>query len=72
MYIDSRWLDLVRATEVQLKSLAKACALATFGADNKGVMDSSYCKASKMDNIDFMTCFDPEHLGLRVCPWTTT
>jgi len=49
-----RWLDLLNATETQLESLTKACAPATFGADNKDVMDLSYRKAGKMDVTDFM------------------
>jgi len=59
-----RWLDLLNATETQLESLTKACAPATFGADNKDVMDLSYRKAGKMDVTDFMARFDPGRLGL--------
>jgi len=55
---------LLKATEIQLESLAKACTPATFGADNKDVMDLSYRKAGKMDVVDFMARFDPERLGL--------
>jgi len=54
---------LSKATDTQLESLAKACAPATFGADNKDVMDLSYHKDGKMDANDFMVCFYPELLG---------
>jgi hypothetical protein len=55
---------LLKATEPELESLANACAPATFGADNKDVMDLSYRKAGKMDVTNFMARFDPERLGL--------
>ena len=61
---DHRWLDLLKATDVQLESLASACAPATFGVDNKDVLDLSYRKALKMDPANFMSRFDPERLGL--------
>ena len=59
-----RWLDLSKATETQLESLVKACAPATFGADNKDILDLSYRKAGKMDATDFMAHFHPELSGL--------
>ncbi len=52
------------ATETQLESLANACTPATFGVDNKDVLDLSYRRAGKMDVTDFMSRFDPELLGL--------
>jgi len=60
VHLDCRWLDMQKATE----SLADACAPATFGADNKDVLDLSYRMAGKMDVTNFMTRFDPDHLGL--------
>ena len=53
-----------RATEAQLELLADACTPATFGADNKDVLDLSYRKAGKMDVINFVSRFDPDGLGL--------
>jgi len=53
-----------KATEAQLESLANACAPATFGADNKDILDLSYRKAGKMDVINFVSRFDPDRLGL--------
>jgi hypothetical protein len=55
---------LSKAIETQLESLANACTAATFGADNKGVLDLSYRRDGKMDVADFISCFDPELLGL--------
>jgi hypothetical protein len=55
---------LQNASEAQLELLANACTPATFGADNKDVMDLSYRKAGKMDVTDFISRFDPERLGL--------
>jgi hypothetical protein len=48
----------------QLESLVDACVPATFGADNKDIMDLSYRKAGKLDLINFMARFDPVGLGL--------
>ena len=60
-----RWFNLLpNASDTDLESLANACAPATFGADNKDVMDLSYRKAGKMDLDNFMTRFDPDRLGL--------
>jgi hypothetical protein len=64
LHVDRRWLNLLKATEKELESLADACAPATFGRANKDIMDISYRKAGKMDVIDFMSRFDPERLGL--------
>jgi len=54
-HVNHRWLDLLKGTETQLESLSKACASATFGADNKNVMDLSYRKAGKMDATESLT-----------------
>ena len=55
---------MLKAIEAELESLANACTLATFGADNKDVMYLSYRRAGKMDVIDFLLRFNPERLGL--------
>jgi hypothetical protein len=62
--VDRRWLNFLTATETQLESLSQACTPATFGMDNKDVMDLSYRKAGKLDTADFLARFDPERLGL--------
>ena len=64
LIVDRRWLNFLTATETQLEALSQACTPATFGMDNKDVMDLSYRKAGKMDTTDFIARFDPERLGL--------
>ncbi|KIK19568.1 hypothetical protein PISMIDRAFT_623848 [Pisolithus microcarpus 441] len=49
-----------QATPRELGELEVACQLATFGVNNENVYDESYCKAGKMDSIDFATSFDVE------------
>lgn len=46
------------ATEEDCKSLSVACQAATFGVDNKDVLDESYRKAGKMDRSQFSISFD--------------
>ena len=53
-----RWVDLSNATDDQLESLAEACSPATFGLDQRDVLDESYRKAGKMDTDMFATKFD--------------
>jgi hypothetical protein len=60
----SRVLDFTKVTDQQLDSLAKACDPATFGVDQKDVLDVSYRKAGKMDANRFATHFSPTNLGV--------
>ncbi|KAG6827091.1 hypothetical protein H0H87_005583, partial [Tephrocybe sp. NHM501043] len=63
------WLDLSKATEPELEALERACSSATFGRDNKDVLDESYRKAGKMDLDDFAIMFNIDDLGInnRIC-----
>jgi hypothetical protein len=59
-----RWIDLAKATESQLERLARACFPATFGLEQRDVLDESYRKAGKMDNDRFSTNLDVAKLHL--------
>ncbi|KDR77464.1 hypothetical protein GALMADRAFT_119596 [Galerina marginata CBS 339.88] len=52
-------LNFAHASEDQLTSLAAACQQATFGVDQKDVLDESYRKAGKLDATQFATQFSP-------------
>ncbi|KAF9466898.1 hypothetical protein BDZ94DRAFT_1280580 [Collybia nuda] len=56
--VKSNWIDLSHPTENALQSLAGACQPATFGVNQRDVLDEAYRKAGKMDNTDFATTFD--------------
>jgi hypothetical protein len=51
------WIDF-QATDRDLQLLAEACDLATFGVDQRDVLDEKYRKAGKMDRTNFSTSFD--------------
>ncbi|TRM62148.1 hypothetical protein BD626DRAFT_631325 [Schizophyllum amplum] len=57
-------IDLARPTEERLNRLEEACQPATFGRDQKDVLDETYRKAGKMDLSHFSTHFDPSHAGI--------
>lgn len=57
-------IDFAQPTDTQLENLAKACQPATFGLNQKDVLDESYRKAFKMDAGRFATHFSPVELGL--------
>ncbi|KAJ7186428.1 hypothetical protein C8R46DRAFT_1272968 [Mycena filopes] len=59
-----RRLDLGNATEEDLVAVASACDQATFGVDEKDVLDESYRKAGKMDLTKFASRFDVVASGL--------
>ncbi|KAG5637333.1 hypothetical protein H0H81_004979 [Sphagnurus paluster] len=53
MMVYDSWLDLARASAEKLQALADACDPATFGLDQRDVLDESYRKAGKMDSANF-------------------
>ncbi|KZV90431.1 hypothetical protein EXIGLDRAFT_837831 [Exidia glandulosa HHB12029] len=52
------------ASEADLQKLAAACDAATFGMDQKDVLDESYRKAGKLDKADFGLNLDIVSAGL--------
>lgn len=60
----ARRLNLANATEQELTDLARACDQATFGLDEKDVLDESYRKARKMDSEYFSSTFNLADSGL--------
>ncbi|KAH7887350.1 hypothetical protein F5I97DRAFT_1859695 [Phlebopus sp. FC_14] len=57
-------IDLSKATDDELESLARACQPAKFGRNDEDVYDESYRKAWKMDQSDYMTGFNAHEAGL--------
>ncbi|TFK31127.1 hypothetical protein BDQ12DRAFT_619515 [Crucibulum laeve] len=55
---ESSFLDLTAVSEAQLQALEQACEPATFGVNQKDVLDESYRKASKLDTSNFSTNLD--------------
>ena len=51
-------------SDVQLEHLAQACQPATFGVEQKDVLDESYRKAEKMDAINLSTNFNSNNTGI--------
>lgn len=47
-----------------MKHLADACAPATFGLNDKDILDENYRKAGVLDNDRFALNFDPGRSGL--------
>jgi hypothetical protein len=62
--IDVSYIDLSKATVPQLEQLSKACDPATFGVDQKDVLDESYRKAGKLDTAHFAQKFSLGRSGL--------
>ena len=51
-------------SDVQLEHLAQACQPATFGVEQKDVLDESYRKAEKMDAVNLSTNFNSNNTGI--------
>lgn len=55
---------LVSAIGGDLKSLASVCEPATFGMNNRNVLNESYRKAGNMDSYNFGTKLDVDKFGI--------
>ncbi|KAH9919291.1 uncharacterized protein B0H18DRAFT_1196117 [Fomitopsis serialis] len=60
----NRRIDLSSTTEEGVKHLAESCDAATFGMNNRDVLDESYRKAGKLDRKHFSPVFNPASTGL--------
>ncbi|KAJ7211619.1 hypothetical protein GGX14DRAFT_623191 [Mycena pura] len=60
----ARFIQFGKAPEAQLLELAAACQPATFGVDQKDVLDETYRKAVKMDNDKFASSLDIAASGI--------
>jgi len=58
-------VDFAHSTIEELEALSQACQPASFGLNNKDVLDETYRKAGKMDLNAFATLFDPRSLGIH-------
>lgn len=56
-------MNLGRATEAELDALSSACQPATFGLNQRDVLDETYRKAGKLDTTIFASV---QGRGLRV------
>lgn len=54
----------METSEEQLEDLSRACDPATFGANQKDVLDESYRKARKLDAGSFALTFNLQGSGL--------
>jgi hypothetical protein len=52
-----RRVDLATASDEELEHLSNACDPATFGVNQRDVLDESYRKAGKLDSSDFASKF---------------
>ena len=57
-------INFSSASDEALKALADVCEAATFGINDKNVLDETYRKAGKLDSAHFSAKFDPVHSGL--------
>ncbi|KAM5535755.1 hypothetical protein V8D89_010569 [Ganoderma adspersum] len=57
-------LDLANPTPSALEHLERTCDPATFGVDDRDILDESYRKAGKLDNQCFAFNLDVERAGL--------
>ena len=57
-------VNFSNASEAELEHLARACDPATFGVNQKDVLDESYRKAGKIDTENFSAKFNLERSGL--------
>ena len=57
-------MDLSQASESELTNLSSVCEPATFGVDQKDVLDESYRKARKLDVTNFATTFELPKSGI--------
>jgi hypothetical protein len=62
--ISHRYIDFANTTFSQLEQLVQACEPASFGLNDKDVLDETYRKAGKMDSELFSTPLVPEHTDL--------
>lgn len=60
----ARRIDLAHCSDEQLRQLAEACDVATFGVNNQDVHDESYRKAGKLDSAHFSLKLDLVGSGL--------
>lgn len=58
-------VDFAHSTTEELEALSQACQPASFGLNNKDVLDETYRKAGKMDLDAFATLLDPRSLGIH-------
>lgn len=58
-------IDFAHSTTGDLESLSQACQPASFGLNNKDVLDETYRRAGKLDLDAFATLFDPRSLGVH-------
>ncbi|KIM76941.1 hypothetical protein PILCRDRAFT_77326, partial [Piloderma croceum F 1598] len=57
-------IDLSQASKLELENLSSTCKPATFGVDQKDVLDESYRNARKLDIADFATTFELRKSGI--------
>lgn len=57
-------MNLGRATEAELNALSSACQPATFGLNQRDVLDETYRKAGKLDTTMFASLFKVADCGL--------
>jgi hypothetical protein len=57
-------VDLSQASELELANLSSVCEPASFGVDQKNVLDESYRKARKLDVANFATTFELRKSGI--------
>ena len=57
-------IDLSRASKSELVNLSSACKPATFGVNQKDVLNESYRKARKLDVTNFATSFNLHKSGI--------
>ncbi|KAI9464366.1 hypothetical protein HD554DRAFT_2026474 [Boletus coccyginus] len=62
---DLHRVDFAHSTTEELEALSQACQPASFGLNNKDVLDETYRKAGKMDLDAFATLLDPRSLGIH-------
>jgi hypothetical protein len=59
-----RYIDFANTSFSELEQLAQVCEPASFGVNDKDVLDETYRKAGKMDSELFSTPLVPEHTDL--------
>lgn len=60
----SRFLNFAQASREQVELLSNSCDIASFGLNNKDVVDESYRKAGKLDAAFFSSKLYAEDSGL--------
>jgi hypothetical protein len=64
MHILISRIDLSQPSEAELAHLSSVCEPATFGVNQKDVLDESYRKARKLDVAHFATTFELRKSGI--------